>query len=73
MNYDPRLFSGAVAARATLGIMIPPSINVIVYGLLSPTTVPQLIPAGLIKASFWRWLYSSTSCKAPAHRAECLK
>ena len=27
LNYDPRLFSGAIAAGGTLGILIPPSIN----------------------------------------------
>ncbi|MCA1770519.1 MAG: TRAP transporter large permease subunit [Halomonas sp.] len=32
MNYDPKLFTGSIAAGGTLGIMIPPSINLIVYG-----------------------------------------
>ena len=30
LGYDPKLFSGAIAAGGTLGIMIPPSINLIV-------------------------------------------
>jgi C4-dicarboxylate transporter DctM subunit len=46
--YDPRLFSGAIAAGGTLGIMIPPSINLIVYGFLTETSIPQLFLAGLI-------------------------
>lgn len=48
MNYDPRLFSGAIAAGGTLGIMIPPSINLIVYGFLTETSIPQLFLAGLV-------------------------
>ncbi len=48
LGYDPRLFSGAIAAGGTLGIMIPPSINLIVYGFLTETSIPQLFLAGLI-------------------------
>jgi len=48
LNYDPRLFSGAIAAGGTLGIMIPPSINLIVYGFLTQTSIPQLFLAGLV-------------------------
>ena len=48
LNYDPRLFSGAIAAGGTLGIMIPPSINLIVYGFLTQTSIPQLFLAGLL-------------------------
>ncbi|RJL06656.1 TRAP transporter large permease [Paracoccus aestuarii] len=48
LNYDPRLFSGAIAAGGTLGIMIPPSINLIVYGFLTETSIPQLFLAGLM-------------------------
>lgn len=48
LGYDPRLFSGAIAAGGTLGIMIPPSINLIVYGFLTETSIPQLFVAGLV-------------------------
>lgn len=48
LNYDPRLFAGSIAAGGTLGIMIPPSINLIVYGFLTETSVPRLFLAGLI-------------------------
>lgn len=48
LGYDPKLFSGAIAAGGTLGIMIPPSINLIVYGFLTETSIPQLFLAGLI-------------------------
>jgi tripartite ATP-independent transporter DctM subunit len=48
LGYDPRLFSGAIAAGGTLGIMIPPSINLIVYGFLTQTSIPQLFLAGIL-------------------------
>jgi tripartite ATP-independent transporter DctM subunit len=48
LGYDPRLFSGAIAAGGTLGIMIPPSINLIVYGFLTQTSIPRLFLAGLV-------------------------
>ena len=48
LGYDPKLFSGAIAAGGTLGIMIPPSINLIVYGFLTQSSIPQLFLAGLV-------------------------
>ncbi|WP_110656699.1 TRAP transporter large permease [Salinicola halimionae] len=48
LNYDPRLFCGSIAAGGTLGILIPPSINLIVYGFLTETSIPKLFMAGLV-------------------------
>jgi C4-dicarboxylate transporter DctM subunit len=47
-NYDDRLVLGSVAAGATLGILIPPSINMIVYGAMTNTSVGRLYAAGVI-------------------------
>ena len=47
-HYDPRLAVGAVAAGGTLGILIPPSMNLIVYGVWTETSVVDLFAAGLI-------------------------
>ena len=47
-GYDERLFLGTLAAGGTLGILIPPSINFILYGLLTQTSVPRLYLAGMI-------------------------
>ena len=44
--YSERLFLGTLAAGGTLGILIPPSINFIIYGLLTNTSVPRLYLAG---------------------------
>lgn len=47
-GYNEPLFLGTLAAGGTLGILIPPSINLIIYGLLTDTSVPQLYLAGFI-------------------------
>ncbi|MEM0907135.1 MAG: TRAP transporter large permease [Pseudomonadota bacterium] len=58
LGYDPRLFSGAIAAGGTLGIMIPPSINLIVYGFLTETSIPQLFVAGLLPGLILAFAFS---------------
>jgi tripartite ATP-independent transporter DctM subunit len=47
-GYDERLFLGSIAAGGTLGILIPPSINFILYGLLTNSSVPRLYLAGFL-------------------------
>lgn len=47
-GYNRPLFLGSIAAGGTLGILIPPSINMIVYSVLSQTSVVDLYAAGLI-------------------------
>jgi C4-dicarboxylate transporter DctM subunit len=47
-GYNPSLFLGTLAAGGTLGILIPPSINLIVYGLITNTSIPRLYRAGII-------------------------
>jgi C4-dicarboxylate transporter, DctM subunit len=47
-GYREGLFAGTIAAGGTLGILIPPSINLIVYGFLTNTSIPQLFMAGIV-------------------------
>jgi C4-dicarboxylate transporter, DctM subunit len=47
-KYHEPLFLGSIAAGGTLGILIPPSINFILYGLLTNSSVPRLYLAGFI-------------------------
>jgi len=47
-GYNERLVLGTVAAGATLGILIPPSINLIIYGAMTNSSIGQLFMAGLI-------------------------
>ena len=47
-GYNERLFLGSLAAGGTIGILVPPSIDLIIYGLLTDTSVPELYLAGII-------------------------
>lgn len=47
-NYPVSASLGSLAAGGTLGILIPPSINLLVYGSLANVSVGQLFAAGLI-------------------------
>jgi C4-dicarboxylate transporter, DctM subunit len=47
-SYNERLFLGTLAAGGTLGILIPPSLNLILYGVLAETSVSRLYLAALI-------------------------
>jgi len=42
------LFLGTLAAGGTLGILIPPSIDMIIYAVLTDTSIPKLYLAGII-------------------------
>jgi C4-dicarboxylate transporter, DctM subunit len=59
-GYSERLFLGTIAAGGTLGILIPPSINMIVYGVLTDTSIPQLYLAGFIPGLILASLFSLT-------------
>lgn len=55
---------GSLAAGGTLGIMIPPSINFIIYGSMTNTSVGKLFIAGIIpglmlSGLFMTWIYLS--------------
>jgi tripartite ATP-independent transporter DctM subunit len=47
-GYNERLFLGTLAAGGTLGILIPPSINMIIYAVLTDTSIPRLYLAGVV-------------------------
>jgi C4-dicarboxylate transporter, DctM subunit len=59
-GYSERLFLGTIAAGGTLGILIPPSINMIVYGVLTDTSIPKLYLAGVIPGLILASLFSLT-------------
>jgi C4-dicarboxylate transporter DctM subunit len=48
LKYKDSLVLGTIAAGGTLGILIPPSINMIVYGSLTNVSVGKLFAAGII-------------------------
>jgi len=47
-GYPDELSTGAIAAGGTLGILIPPSITMIVYGIATETSIGRLFMAGLL-------------------------
>jgi len=47
-GYDTKLSTGTVAASGTLGSLIPPSTFMIIYGMVTETSVGKLFIAGLI-------------------------
>jgi C4-dicarboxylate transporter DctM subunit len=47
-NYDLKLATGSVAAGGTIGILIPPSVIMVIYGLLTETSISQLFMAGIV-------------------------
>jgi len=47
-GYDKRLSCGTVATVGTLGAIIPPSVVLIIYGLLTETSIGKLFLAGII-------------------------
>jgi tripartite ATP-independent transporter DctM subunit len=47
-KYDDRLATGSVAAGGTIGILIPPSVLMVIYGLLTETSISKLFLAGIV-------------------------
>jgi C4-dicarboxylate transporter, DctM subunit len=63
-GYSMRESLGSLAAGGTLGILIPPSVNMIVYGSLTNNSIGKLFIAGIIPgllltACFMVWIYFS--------------
>jgi tripartite ATP-independent transporter DctM subunit len=59
-GYGRGLFLGSIAAGGTLGILIPPSINMILYGVLADVSVGDLYLAALIPGVLLAVLFSGT-------------
>jgi tripartite ATP-independent transporter DctM subunit len=47
-GYSERLAAGAIAAGGTLGIMIPPSTILVIYGVFTETNIGKLFAAGVV-------------------------
>ena len=47
-GYDVGFSAGLIAAGGTLGIMIPPSVILVLYGIMTETDITKLFAAGII-------------------------
>lgn len=57
-NYDKRFIMGSLAAGGTLGILIPPSINMIIYGSIADASIGRLFIGGVIPGLILAILFS---------------
>jgi len=56
-GYQDSLATGAIAAGGTLGILIPPSVALVLYGLMTNTDIDRLFIAGIIPGLIGLALY----------------
>ncbi|MDO5739643.1 MAG: TRAP transporter large permease [Ornithinimicrobium sp.] len=61
-GYSDRIATGAVAAGGTLGILIPPSVTLILYGIAAEQSIGQLFAGGILPGivlavMFCIWIY----------------
>lgn len=69
-GYPPRLAYGLVAAGGTLGILIPPSGPMVLYGVISDTSIAGLFMAGVVPGLILGLMFiiwSSMSCAMSGH------
>jgi len=76
-KYSMRDSLGSIAAGGTLGILIPPSVNMIVYGSLTNNSIGKLFIAGIIPGillslTFMLYIYVSSVIKGSARQEELL-
>ncbi|AMG30840.1 TRAP transporter large permease [Grimontia hollisae] len=76
-GYRDSLASASIAAGGTLGILIPPSVMLVVYGLLTESSIRELFAAGLVPGLLGvalyllavRWVVSRDPESAPPLQA----
>jgi TRAP-type mannitol/chloroaromatic compound transport system permease large subunit len=56
-GYDVRLASGVITAGGTLGILIPPSVMIIVYAAVAGQSIVKLYAAAMLPGFFLTFLY----------------
>jgi tripartite ATP-independent transporter DctM subunit len=67
-NYDLGFATGAIAGGGTLGILIPPSTLAVLYGILTDTSIIDVLMAGTIPGIILTLLYMvSITLKARLH------
>jgi C4-dicarboxylate transporter DctM subunit len=51
-GYDRHLSTGVVAISGTLAMLVPPSLALVIYGLLTDLSIGKLLIAGIVPAAF---------------------
>jgi TRAP-type C4-dicarboxylate transport system permease large subunit len=80
-GYPASVATGSIAAGGTLGILIPPSVTMIVYGIATETSIGRLFLAGVMPglmltfmfmawALFDSWLEPYGLSSSPGRKAE---
>jgi tripartite ATP-independent transporter DctM subunit len=59
-GYSPGLSTGVIAAGGTLGIMIPPSVIFVLYGIMTETDIGKLFISGIVPGLLGILMYSGT-------------
>ncbi len=59
-GYDDRLISGSIAAGGTLGILIPPSVMLVIYALITGESIVALFAAAILPGLVMTVLYVLT-------------
>ncbi len=59
-RYNESWVAGSIASGATLGILIPPSINLIIYGAITETSIGALFLAGFVPGLLLALLFMLT-------------
>ena len=59
-GYSDRLATGTVAAGGTIGILIPPSVIMLIYGILTETSIGDLFIAGIVPGIILTLLFMAT-------------
>ena len=61
IGYSDELATGSIAAGGTLGILIPPSTIMVIYGIMTETNIGKLFAAGFCP-DWWRRYYCVWRC-----------
>ncbi|MCK7514048.1 MAG: TRAP transporter large permease subunit [Desulfobacterales bacterium] len=69
-NYDKRLSTGIVATVGTLGCMVPPSVTLILYGIITEQSIGKLFLAGIIPGTAHRALFHGHHLRMGKNRSE---
>ena len=69
-GYDDGLSAGAIGAGGTLGIMIPPSVPMVIFGILAETDIAKLFIAGILPGILLIVLFSGAIAWTTARHPE---